>query len=99
IEDYITSPTYTIVNEHSGPIPLYHFDVFRLENADELEEIGFDEYLFGQGIIIIEWATMIKEVLPAEYLWITIEKNEELDSRVLIFQPKGKYYEDLIKEL
>ena len=99
VEDYITSPTYTIVNEYQGRLPLYHFDVYRLENEEELYEIGFDEYLERGGVIIIEWASIIEDALPHEHLWITIERGEGLDQRVLHFHSRGKLYEELLKEL
>ncbi len=99
MEDYITSPTYTIVNEYQGRLPLYHFDVYRLENEEELYEIGFDEYLERGGVIIIEWASIIEDALPHEHLWITIERGEGLDQRVLHFHSRGKLYEELLKEL
>lgn len=99
IEDYVTSPTYTIVNEYWGELPVYHFDVFRIEDIDELYEIGFEEYMEKQGVIIIEWATIIKEILPEDYLWISIEKGKLEEERIITLQPKGKSYNDLIKEL
>ncbi|HHT51051.1 MAG TPA: tRNA (adenosine(37)-N6)-threonylcarbamoyltransferase complex ATPase subunit type 1 TsaE [Eubacteriaceae bacterium] len=99
IETYVTSPTYTIINEYSGKLPIYHFDVFRLEDGDELYEIGFDEYLYGEGIVIIEWANLIKEFLPKEYLWIDIKKGEDFNDRTLTLIPKGNYYIELLKEL
>ncbi|RBP44121.1 tRNA (adenosine(37)-N6)-threonylcarbamoyltransferase complex ATPase subunit type 1 TsaE [Garciella nitratireducens] len=99
IEDYVTSPTYTIVNEYQGSIPIYHFDVFRIEDVEELYEIGFEEYLDGQGVVILEWASYIEEILPQEYLWISIEKGENFTDRIFTLNAKGKLYEDLIKEL
>ena len=98
-DSYVTSPTYTIINEYSGKLPIYHFDVFRLEDGDELYEIGFDEYLYGEGIVIIEWANLIKEFLPKEYLWIDIKKGEDFNDRTLTLIPKGNYYIELLKEL
>ncbi len=99
VEDYVTSPTYTIVNEYRGRIPIYHFDVFRIEDMEELYEIGFDEYLYGEGVVIIEWASYIKEILPQEYLWISIKKDKNFTNRIFTFTAEGKFYEDLIKEL
>lgn len=99
IEDYVTSPTYTIVNEYDGKIPIYHFDVFRIEDGEELYEIGLDEYLCRQGICIIEWASYIEEFLPEEYLWIDIQKGEDFQDRLLHMKAHGTSYEELIKEL
>lgn len=65
IDDDITSPTFTIVNEyHSGRIPFYHFDVYRIGDEDEMFDIGFDEYVDGDGVCLIEWAELIKGIIP-----------------------------------
>ena len=75
IDDDITSPTFTIVNEyHSGRIPFYHFDVYRIGDVEEMEEIGFDEYIFGEGVCLIEWANLIEEILPPHYQTVKIDK-------------------------
>ena len=75
IDDHITSPTFTIVNEYYGKMPLYHFDVYRIGSSDEMFEIGFDEYINGDGISVIEWAELIEDILPDEYIKITILKD------------------------
>ena len=72
----VNSPTFTIVQEyHGGRIPLYHFDVYRIGDPEEMEEIGYDDYFFGDGICLIEWADLIRELIPEEARWITIEKD------------------------
>lgn len=75
VEELVTSPTFTIVNEYKGRIPVYHFDVYRINDIDELYEIGFDEYIYGEGISVIEWADKIKDTLPFSYIQILIRKN------------------------
>lgn len=77
ITDHITSPTFTIVNEYSGRLPFYHFDVYRISDPDEMYDIGCEEYFFGDGVCLIEWAELIKEFLPENVCWINIEKNLE----------------------
>ena len=77
IDEPITSPTFTIVNEYSGRLPLYHFDVYRIGDVEEMEEIGYDDYFYGNGICLIEWANLIEEILPEQIIEITIEKNLE----------------------
>ncbi len=74
VDDHITSPTFNIVNEYDGRLKLYHFDVYRVNDPDEIEAIGFDEYIFGDGVSIIEWANYIEELIPEDHLRITIEK-------------------------
>ncbi len=75
IEDYITSPTFTIVNEYKGDIDLYHFDVYRISDSDEMYEIGYEEYIDGDGICIIEWAQLIEDILPKERYTVTINTD------------------------
>ncbi|CEN92103.1 P-loop ATPases [[Clostridium] sordellii] len=97
VDDYITSPTFTIVNEYEGRIPLYHFDVYRIGSSDEMYDIGFDEYIDGDGVCIIEWANLIEDILPKEYLYI--EMNYKETGREMILTPKGEKYEEIVKEL
>lgn len=78
IEEPISSPTFTIIQEYEdGRIPFYHFDVYRIGDIEEMEEIGFDDYIYGEGVCLIEWANLIKEILPKRILMITIEKDLE----------------------
>lgn len=76
LEEDITSPTFTILNEYqNGRLPFYHFDVYRLKSSDEIFELGFDEYLFGNGVCLIEWADIVKDAIPENAIWISIEKD------------------------
>lgn len=100
IEDNITSPTFTIVNEYTGRLKLYHFDVYRVNDPDEIEAIGFDEYIFSDGVSIIEWANYIEELIPPNKLTITIEKLPKLGDnyRKIYIEYSDKRY-DYIKEI
>lgn len=92
----VTSPTFTIIKEYQGRIPLYHMDVYRLEDAEE--DIGFAEYFYGTGITIIEWAQYIDDFLPKNRLDIYIEVIDQ-DRRKIICQSSDSYYKTLISEL
>lgn len=97
VDDYITSPTFTIVNEYEGKMPLYHFDVYRIGCSDEMYDIGFEEYINGEGVCIIEWADIIEDILPDEYL--KIELNYKDMGREMNLIPYGKEYEKIVEEL
>ena len=74
----ISSPTFTIVQVYEeGRLPLYHFDVYRIGDVEEMEEIGYEDYFYGEGVSLIEWANLIEEILPEQYTEIKIEKDLE----------------------
>ena len=75
IDRPVTSPTFTIVNEYEGRLPLYHFDVYRIADPDEMYEIGYEDYLDAGGVCVVEWAELIEELFPDEYIKLTIEKD------------------------
>ena len=78
LENEISSPTFTIVNEYkNNDINIYHFDVYRIGDVEEMDEVGFDEYVSGEGVSLIEWANLIEEILPETYREVQIEKDLE----------------------
>ena len=78
VREPVSSPTFTIVQEYEGEkMPFYHFDVYRIGEAEEMEEIGFEDYVYGQGVCRIEWANLIREILPEDFMGIMIEKDME----------------------
>ncbi|ATD55896.1 tRNA (adenosine(37)-N6)-threonylcarbamoyltransferase complex ATPase subunit type 1 TsaE [Clostridium chauvoei] len=101
IDEHITSPTFTIVNEYdSGRLKLFHFDVYRVSDPDEIYAIGFDDYIFSDGVSIIEWANYIEDILPNDYIHILIEKDLDKGEnfRKITITPYGDRY-NYVKEL
>ena len=95
ITEVVSSPTFTVIKEYeSGRMPLYHFDVYRVGDPDELFNIGAYEYFDGNGLCVIEWADLIEDYLPEERLDIKIKVVDE-DVRVFIIKPYGQQYEEM----
>jgi tRNA threonylcarbamoyladenosine biosynthesis protein TsaE len=90
----ITSPTFTLINEYPGRCKLYHFDVYRLNSYSEFEDLGYEEYFCGKGVVVIEWAEKIVQVLPANTFFISFEYLDENKRRIIV---KGQ--EEKLKEL
>jgi tRNA threonylcarbamoyladenosine biosynthesis protein TsaE len=90
ITEYITSPTFTTINEYySGRMPFYHFDVYRLESSDELYDIGYEQYFYGEGVCVVEWAEIIEDALPENAVRINIAKNLEKGEDYRRIEVKG----------
>ncbi|MFX4262105.1 tRNA (adenosine(37)-N6)-threonylcarbamoyltransferase complex ATPase subunit type 1 TsaE [Pelotomaculum propionicicum] len=100
IEGAVTSPTFTLINEHYGRLPLFHMDVYRLDSAAEMDDLGYEEFFYGGGVTLVEWAEKIGELLPEERLDISIDRTPEgEDLRQVTLSPRGERYRILIKEL
>ena len=98
IEDIVTSPTFTIIQEYDqGRTPLYHMDVYRIEDPIQMEDLGYEEYFYGQGVTFVEWGNLISELFPKEHLKINIKHLK--DGREISFIPIGSHYESLVEEL
>lgn len=90
ITSTVNSPTFTIMNSYEeGRIPLYHFDAYRIEDPDEMTEIGFEEFIYGQGVCVIEWADIIKDILPTSFLLVKIETLGENERKIKIEEVNG----------
>ena len=94
--NYVNSPTFVILKEYRARVPLYHFDVYRLNDICEFSTVGYGEYFYGNGVSVIEWADKIKEALPKEHLMINIEIVSENERKINI-KAYGKWYETLLK--
>ena len=93
ITEPVNSPTFTIIQEYEdGRLPFYHFDVYRIGDLEEMEEIGYDDYFFGEGICLIEWAELIEEILPEKRIEVTIEKDLEkgFEYRKITIEERGE---------
>lgn len=97
-EDEVASPSFTIINEYPSSPPLYHIDFYRLSKREELTEIGFWEYLGGEGIVVIEWADRIPEAIPPASIWLTLcfRQGEEREIKV---KGEGEMFKRIVEEL
>lgn len=85
-QEEVQSPTYTLIHEYEGRLPLYHFDCYRMESPREALEIGAEEYFYGSGICVIEWPDRISSLIPDEAMWITIEEIDRNSRKFVIGQ-------------
>jgi len=99
VKEDVTSPTFTIINEYDGRLPVYHFDVYRIMEIEEMYDIGYEEYFYGNGICIIEWASQIRELIPKEHLWIEIKLGDEISSREFYIKGTSEHYDKIVEEL
>lgn len=98
IKEEVTSPTFTILQVYSGPVTLYHFDLYRLEYEDQLDDIGFDEYTGNTGAAVIEWSEKFPDRLPEDRITITITKTRDSE-RLLAVTAAGCHHRSLCEEL
>jgi tRNA threonylcarbamoyladenosine biosynthesis protein TsaE len=98
ILEYTHSPSFVLMREYQGRLPLYHVDLYRLDNIEEIVNLGLDEYLEGKGLCVIEWADRGMTVLPQNHLLIKLSHVAE-NERIFEFEPHGKRYKKLIKSL
>ncbi len=99
IDEAVTSPTFTVLNVYEGVIPLYHFDLYRLDKPAELEDVGFYDYIGGGGVTVVEWPDKFIFALPGERLWISLLSGEQPTERILEFIGTGQRYTKLGEEM
>ena len=98
IKEHALSPSFVIMRELYGRLPLYHIDLFRLDHIEEIEELGLDDYLYGKGVCVVEWAEKGLSVLPTEHLLIQIDYLSDTE-RSFRLEPRGKRYQELLAQL
>ncbi len=98
IQEYTLSPSFVIMRELHGRLPLYHMDFYRLENIAEISDLGLDDYLFGKGVCVIEWANRGLTVLPEDHLLIGIDYLAE-NERSFVIEPRGERYIRMVQQL
>ncbi len=97
-KEEVASPSFTLINEYDGPLPLFHIDLYRLESEQELYEIGYEEYIRGNGVVVIEWADKVHQAIPQESLWIIL-RYLDAKRREIVMKAQGNRYEKMIEEL
>ncbi len=98
IKEYAASPSFVVVRELYGRLPLYHIDLYRLDHIEEIIELGLDDYLYGKGVCVVEWAEKGLEVLPIEHLLIQISYLSDTERRLQL-KPSGQRYREVINQL
>ena len=97
VSENITSPTFTIIKEYKGRHPVYHIDVYRLSSSADMLDLGYEEYFDGDGVVIIEWADIIEDILPEERLDIQLSKKDKV--HIIKFIPRGNRYVIIAEEM
>jgi tRNA threonylcarbamoyladenosine biosynthesis protein TsaE len=98
IEEYAASPSFVVIRELEGRLPLYHIDFYRLDNLEEIAELGLDDYLYGNGVSVVEWAEKGLSLLPPEHLLIEMSYVADTERRLKL-KPSGKRYQKMVAEL
>jgi tRNA threonylcarbamoyladenosine biosynthesis protein TsaE len=98
IKEYAFSPSFVLIREYAGRLPLYHVDFYRLDSINEMADLGLDEYLCGRGVCVVEWADKGMALMPEEHLLINLDYLSETE-RSLTFEPKGHRYNELLASL
>ncbi len=95
---HVSSPSFVLIREHRGRLPLYHIDLYRADRLEEVAALGLDDYLYGEGICVVEWAERAMSLLPPDHLLVRLEYLSETERRIT-FEPQGERYADLLSKL
>lgn len=98
VKEYITSPTFNIIKEYEGRLPFYHMDVYRIESEDDMYDLGYDEYIYSEGVTVIEWSEKIRGILPEERIDVKIDRIDD-NKRIMTIEGKGVVYDKITEEL
>jgi len=99
VESTVKSPSFVIINEYPGPVPVYHFDLYRIDNPDQLVKLGYEEYFYSRrGVVVVEWADKILDFLPSQHLRIEM-RIKNLHEREIFFLPVGKSYSKVVEKI
>ncbi|MEW6685116.1 MAG: tRNA (adenosine(37)-N6)-threonylcarbamoyltransferase complex ATPase subunit type 1 TsaE [Candidatus Edwardsbacteria bacterium] len=98
VSSVMTSPTFIIISEYKGDLPVYHFDLYRLKDLEELFNLGYEEYFYGDGVAIIEWAEKVESLLPEKRLEVRLKYLSDREREITLI-PKGERYEILLKDI
>ncbi|HHY83015.1 MAG TPA: tRNA (adenosine(37)-N6)-threonylcarbamoyltransferase complex ATPase subunit type 1 TsaE [Clostridiales bacterium] len=92
VKGIVASPTFTLMNAYNGRCPVYHFDLYRLNQPEEMFDLDYEDYFFGSGIAVVEWPERLNYLLPSEYLKITINRAQKTEDRIISAEPVGSRY-------
>jgi tRNA threonylcarbamoyladenosine biosynthesis protein TsaE len=98
VKEHALSPTFVIMREMHGRLPIYHIDLYRLDRLEETEDLGLDDYFYGDGVSVVEWAEKAMRLMPPEHLEIDIEYQSDNERR-LVLRPRGRRYEEMVERL
>ncbi|HER23978.1 MAG TPA: tRNA (adenosine(37)-N6)-threonylcarbamoyltransferase complex ATPase subunit type 1 TsaE [Candidatus Atribacteria bacterium] len=98
VQEYVTSPSFNIINEYKGKIPIFHFDFYRIDKEEEILGLNYEEYFYGEGLTVVEWSEKVEQFLPQEHLKIDI-KFKDRSQRLISFEPRGGRFNNFIEEL
>lgn len=99
VEEQVSSPSFTLVNQYQGRVKVYHLDLYRLTREEELMDIGFEDIIYGNGTVLIEWPELGYAFIPPEYLLIKLSRGKEEKARKITLYPAGRDYQVLVEEL